>query len=689
MTIVASNAILAAVYFGAGKFGLALASINPSASAVWAPTGIALAALVLLGYSAWPGVMVGAFLVNVTTTGLIVPSLAIGVGNTLEGLAGAYLLKRFANGRRALDTPQGVFKFVLLAGLISTMVSATAGVITLALTGSASRPDYFAIWLTWWLGDATGAVVVAPALMLWDVRTDWIFHRARIVEAALLLIAVGLTGIAVVDGLLPVAARDYVLTFVCLPIILWAAFRLSRREAALASIALSGIAVWGTLSGFGPFISGSLNASLLLQQTFMGLVAITAITVGAVVWQHEQATRALQAARDDLERRVRERTASLEAAETRFRTLLELAPDGMVIVKPDGMVALVNAQAEKMFGYARDDLLGKPVEVIIPEALRILHAGHRREYMASPQVRAMGVGLELRGVRKDGSQFPVEISLSPIQTSEGTLVASAIRDSTERKRELQELEEARQRAEEANRLKSRFLATMSHELRTPLSAVIGFSDVLLKGAHGKLNGRQKDFVQNILANGEHLLTLISEVLDLSRIEAGQLQLHNEPFEPDTLMEQTCGRLKGLADEKGLRLESYLDPALPSSMAGDYLRLQQILTNLIGNAIKFTDDGQVEIRMEKTGESEWSIRVSDTGIGIPAEAFEYLFDEFRQLDSSEKRRYQGTGLGLAVARKLVGLMGGTIDVASTVGKGSIFRVRLPLLTGEALVAEKSQ
>jgi signal transduction histidine kinase len=276
-------ALVPIVYIIAGKLGLQLAFVHPSATAVWPPTGIALAALIVWGYRVWPGIFIGAFLVNVATEGSTATSVGIAVGNTLEGLMGAYLVNRFANGCQAFDRPTDVFKFAALAGVGSTMVSATIGVASLAWGGYADWVNYGAIWRTWWLGDVAGALIVAPVLMLWStsLRVHWRWEQAM--EAALVGLLIVLVGYSVFGGLVFSRFQPYPLEFLCVPLLVWTAFRFTQREAATATLLISGFAIVGTLRGYGPFARGTPHESLLLLQTFMGIMAMLALSVVAAV----------------------------------------------------------------------------------------------------------------------------------------------------------------------------------------------------------------------------------------------------------------------------------------------------------------------------------------------------------------------------------------------------------------------
>ncbi len=358
-----------------------------------------------------------------------------------------------------------------------------------------------------------------------------------------------------------------------------------------------------------------------------------------------------------------------QAAHARYRALLEAAPDAMVIVGKEGRILLVNAQTEQLFGYLREDLIGKPVEALVPARFRRHHPKHRVDYFSRPRLRAIDSTLELYGLRRDGSEFPIEIGLSPLETDEGTLVFSAIRDITERKR-------MEQRTREANRLKSEFLANMSHELRTPLNAIIGFAELMHRGKVGPVSSEHREYLGDILTSSKHLLQLINDVLDLAKVESGKMEFRPEQVDLTVLVGEVRDILRGLAAGKQLRVEVRVDPEAAAAQV-DPARVKQVLYNYLSNAIKFTPDGgNITVRIDGQGPDLFRLSVTDTGVGIAREDFARLFVEFQQLDASTGKKWQGTGLGLALTKKIVEAHGGRVEVQSTPGVGSTFSAILP-------------
>jgi len=283
---------LTLVYFLAGKLGLKLAFLHASASPVWPPAGVALGALLLLGYRTWPAIFVGAFLVNVTTAGNFGTSLAIGTGNTMEALCGAWLVNRFAAGLDVFERSKNVFKFAFVA-VASAVVSPTIGLTSLAVAGFADWARYGAIWMTWWLGDAAGDLIFAPLVILWGIRPRWRWSGKKDLEVGLLLLLLMLLGEAVFGGWFPISAKNYPIAFICGPVVIWLAFRMSQRETATGIFILSAIAIWGTLHNFGPFVMETENQSLLILQTATAVLAITALALAAAMTERRRAEEAL------------------------------------------------------------------------------------------------------------------------------------------------------------------------------------------------------------------------------------------------------------------------------------------------------------------------------------------------------------------------------------------------------------
>ena len=265
----------------AGKLGLSMAFVHPSSTAVWPATGIALAAFLILGYRVWPGIFIGAFLVNITTAGSALTSLGVATGNTLEGLVGAYLIVRFANGRSAFDRASDTFRFAAVV-MASASIAATVGVTSLSLGGYAPWPHYREIWATWWLGDGVGGLLVAPLLILWIADFRIRFKWREYAEVFALLVCLVVTSQIVFGGLLFAGPRNYGIEYVCIPFLIWAAIRFGQREAASATVLLSGIAIWGTMRGLGPFAIESKNESLLLLQAFMSVVSVMTLALAAM-----------------------------------------------------------------------------------------------------------------------------------------------------------------------------------------------------------------------------------------------------------------------------------------------------------------------------------------------------------------------------------------------------------------------
>ncbi|HEU4504388.1 MAG TPA: MASE1 domain-containing protein [Nitrospira sp.] len=538
---------LAAVYILAGKFGLQLAIFHPSATPVWPPTGISLAAFLLLGYWVWPAIFLGAFAVNVTTAGSMVSSLAIATGNTLEGLIGALLVNSLANGRNCFAQQGDTIKFLLLAAVFSTAVSATFGVTSLALGGYADWQRYGEIWSTWWLGDVVGALIVTPAIVLWVSDRAFNWNRSQLLEMGVSLPLLCLVTWTIFQSSQAMTGPTYLLAFFTLTILIWVAVRLGPRETITAVLLCAGIAIWGTLQGSGPFADGAQHERLLLLQAFIAVIAVTALVLAVGVAERRRAEHELDELNRTLERRIQDRTSTLQAT----------------------------------------------VE-------------HLQEF---------------------------------------------------------------------NQLKTAFVGIVSHELRTPLTSIKSLSENLLEEVAGPLNEKQKYYASRIQLNTDRLTRMLNELLNLSKMETGRMELRPTVLSLQELLTELVEVFQPLAQRKSITMDVGSMESMPKVRV-DRDKLYEVLANLLENAIKFTPSGgRVHIDARVLDDRHIKMNVSDTGCGISEEHMSKIFDKFYRVEPGSGP-VPGSGLGLAIAKGLIELHGGTIGVESAPGKGSHFYFTLP-------------
>ena len=371
----------------------------------------------------------------------------------------------------------------------------------------------------------------------------------------------------------------------------------------------------------------------------------------------------------ELEQRIIERTAQLQRSETLFRGLLESAPDAMVITSGDGRIVLVNRQVEEMFGYQRHELLDHPVEMLMPERFRDAHLKHRMHYAHDPQTRSMGGGLELYGLRKDGSEFAVEISLSPLVSDEGMLVSSAIRDVTERKQTEDALKRSAADLARSNAELEQFAYVASHDLQEPLRAVSGCVQLLQQRYQGQLDARADELIAHAVDGSSRMQTLIRDLLAYARVSTRGRDL--EPIDSEAVLKEALSNLATVIQESG---GVVTHGPLPT-VAADPTQLLQVFQNLIGNAIKYRGERPPEVHIDVEHRAgEWQFSMCDNGIGIDPQYFERIFGIFQRLHT--RREYPGTGIGLALCKKIIERHGGRIWVASQPGEGSTFCFTIP-------------
>ncbi len=359
-------------------------------------------------------------------------------------------------------------------------------------------------------------------------------------------------------------------------------------------------------------------------------------------------------------------------ADERFRLVVESSLNALLMTDQDGKIVLLNSQAEKLFGYPREEMLGLPIEQLVPSAFSTSNRMIRATNENILDEQGVRVGRDLQAVRKDGSLVEVEIGFSPLETEDGMFALASVIDITTRKSLENSLRAAKGAAEANSRAKSDFLANMSHEIRTPMNAIIGMTELVLGS---ELVASQREYLTMVLESGESLLAIINEILDFSKIEAGKMKLELVDFDIWDVVGDAAKSLALRAHSKGLELAYHIDHAIPAMLVGDPVRLRQVIVNLVGNSIKFTEQGEIVVDVSCVDRNENGLllcfAVTDTGIGIPTEKQKLIFDAFTQADSSTTRRFGGTGLGLAISSRLVSLFGGTLELQSEVGKGSTF------------------
>jgi PAS domain S-box-containing protein len=358
------------------------------------------------------------------------------------------------------------------------------------------------------------------------------------------------------------------------------------------------------------------------------------------------------------------------APDTRFQSLLEVAPDPIVIVDMRGAIAIVNRQTELTFGYAREELLGQPVEVLVPDDLRPVHTADRQRYTAEPITRPMGVGLELFGRRKDGGTFPVEISLSPLHAEAGTLIVSIIRDITSRKLAEEQLRAAAAELERSNRELEQFAYVASHDLQEPLRMVASYTQLLARRYKGKLDADADEFIGFAVDGARRMQELINDLLTYSRVGSRALELQS--VDTGLVVDRVVADLAGAIEDSGGQVSH---AELPTIRA-DAMQIQQLFQNLIANGLKFRrPDVPPEVLVSaRRSTGAWTFAVSDNGIGIEPQYLERIFVLFQRLHS--RAEYPGTGIGLAICKKIVERHAGTLTVHSEPGQGTTFEFTLP-------------
>jgi PAS domain S-box-containing protein len=817
---------LAAAYIVAAKLGLSMAVMAEQVSAVWPPTGVALAAILVFGYRVWPGIYLGAFIANATANEPIATAFGIAVGNTLEALSGAWLLRRISGFDNSLERLKDVLGLILLAAGISTTIAATIGVTSLCLGGVHPWSSFGALWSIWWLGDAMGNLVVAPVLLTATCRRPTRSLRGFVEASAL---AVGLVGVGlfVFNGRTQSDTAYHSLVYTVFPFVIWAALRFDQLGTTAVTFTASVFAIWGALHGLGPFGSGPIHDRLISLQAFMGIVAVTGLLLAAAlverrrderrkevlhavtqiladcstlseatpriiqsicnslawqvgaIWVVDRDAEVLRCAGvwhvgsatfDKFEALTRERTfkngiglpgrvwaegqpawipdvvhdanfpraptadeeglhaafgfpiqlgeeiygvieffspqirqpdedllrlmatigiqigqfierrfgdEDIRRSEARKAAILESALDAIITIDHEGDIIEFNPAAEKMFDWARSDVLGKPlVDLIVPSPLKERHRQGMAQYLATGEGPALNRRLELTALRSDGTEFPVEVAVTRIPYSGPPMFTGYIRDITERKRLEDEL---RGRAEEllaADRRKNEFLATLAHELRNPLAPIRnGLQVWSLSENDPELMEQAREMMERQLAQ---MVRLVDDLLDLSRVSRGTIELRRERVELARIIEQAVETSRPIIDQAGHQFTLDVSPS-PIYVNADPIRMAQVLSNILNNAAKYSESGgQIHLSAFRQGDDA-VVKIQDDGIGIPPDILPSIFDTFTQVNRKLERSQSGLGIGLSIVKTLVEMHGGSVEATSEgLGKGSEFIVRLPIV-----------
>ena len=663
---------LATVYFAGAKLGLLLAVAAEQVSPVWPPTGIALAAVLLWGYRIWPAITLGAFLANVTAHEPVGTACGIAIGNTLEALVGAWLMQWFSGRDICFKRLRDVLGLIVLCAGLSTLISATLGVASLGMgevhLPGLGRPmqwqDYGWLWRVWWLGDAMGAIVVAPFCLVWAKRCDWL-SPARIAEAALLMVGLVLMSWFAFAGGWTSGLGHASLAYAIFPFIIWAAVRFGQHGTTAVALLSSALTIWATAQAHAPHAIAT-HQQLLSLQAFLGVVATTGLLLGAALQERRQAEAHVAALNSKLHRRVEE-----------LQALLDVLPVGVFIAQDASCeVITANPAGAAMLDIKPGVNASKTGPAAEQLPFRVLKNGIEVPGDELPMQRAVRTGLPVAGeefeiVRGDGTKLTLFEYASPLFDEKGNVrgCLGAFVDITDRQR-------AEQALREADRRKDEFLAMLAHELRNPLAPLRNGLEIMNR-VHGD-DDLLADARQMMERQMKQLVRLVDDLLDVSRITRDKLELRKQRIELAPIVRQaveTCGPLAD-ADRQTINL------ALPNEriyLEADAIRLAQVFSNLLNNACKYSpQDSTINVSITREG-SDVVICFKDSGVGIPPEMLSQVFEMFTQIDQSLERAKGGLGIGLTLVKRLVEMHGGSVTAQSEgSNRGSEFNVRLPIL-----------
>ncbi|WP_298015748.1 ATP-binding protein [uncultured Parasphingopyxis sp.] len=642
----------------AGIVGIFLAQGPQNLTILWPANAILLVALLLRPRREWAAICgmswIALFVLAGTVFHSSVTTGALSAVNIVEALVGAWVLRR-KHGRNIDITRRRVFADVFLwAALVACLISSVLAAPLLAPDSA----DIFAFWLSYFPSHLLGVMILAPLLLALTTDRAAVFRRRSRSEIGLVIGGAALASIAIFGQ------SAYPVMFLAFPVLTFAAFRVGMAGASASTFVFSMVAIWFTVRGIGPvtLISDVDATRILFLQILIAGATLSTFPIAVAIAGRQRV--AMQLAESEQQKR----RILAQIDEVVFETDLQ------------GRWTYLNPAWEDITGYSREDTIGRPWdEIVHPEDKEIVVDAVNRLITSDEELAEYNI----RYVRSEGTIRWNASMVRALYDEQGRFagVAGTMRDDTERKLAEEQLVAAREAAEQATRAKTTFLANMSHEIRTPMNGILGFSELLLGS---ELTGEQRRQVQLIASSADALLALLNDILDISKIESGRLDIAREGVDIAQRLRDCTALVTPMAEAKGLQVEYSLDPEIPCWIMGDGLRLRQILLNLLGNAVKFTESGHVRAdatRREAGRESWLDIAVSDTGIGVAADRQDKIFEEFQQAEYDTARRFGGTGLGLAISRRLATMMGGTLTMTSEIGKGTTVTLSIPLTAAD--------
>ena len=696
---------VALTYFMLAKLGLMLASVNPSATPVWPPTGFALAALLIWGYRLSPAILIGAFAANATTAGTLATSSAIAAGNSLEAIFGAWLINIWSQGRYTFNSPIGVAKFALISLVPSTMLSATIGVVSLSLAGYADWAKFSSIWTTWWLGDLTGAVIFTPVIVLWAISDVRRLTRSRLTED--LIIFVTATVIAVITfsplfeyvPLFEQRVYGNALGFLIVIPLLWAALRTSQRETATVAVILSLIAVIGTYAGSGPFARSDTNESFIFLLMFVISLSLPSLALSADVEQRRHIEQQLRHTQTELDRQIEERTAELANTEQQFRLLIRSVVDcAIYMLDADGHVRSWNSGAERIKGYTAEEIIGRHFSRFFTEQDQQNDLPRR----ALRQAEVTGkFEEEAWRVRKDGTRFWAHTLIHPIRDASGNLIgfAKITRDTTERKELDEKLQQSRDQLQQAQKMDAigQLTGGIAHDFNNLLMVILGNLEIAERNLEPPMEeniGRLHRTIGSAMRGARRAATLTQRLLAFSRrqpLVPKRLDVNKFISSEIDFLQRTLGETIDIQSACGAGLwQVELDDG---QLAAAILNLAVNARDAMPNGGKLTietsnsylDADYCAASPELRPGQYVQISVTDSGVGMTSDVIERAFEPF----FSTKPAGEGTGLGLSQVYGFVKQSRGHVKIYSEAGQGTTVKLYFPRLLGDANIDETLQ